>query len=233
MASFFGECKDAKDEGTYECEWHHTWAQVTKNSNGTSGWATILQSTNAARPKGTVCRIHVCSQYPCTAPEKYSLFGWRMHLQPVHKPAESPAVAESPTPLIESLPPMPSEPPPPLAPPEKPPTVVETPQAPASPKTAALPSLKPADPAKPIDLDDEDDDMATARPSSSVEAQDKIHTTLLALARSIRRPRTYVGYSAFILMGLLKKCRPCAWEGPFFIDLMQMYAPWAIEDCTR
>ena len=75
--------------------------------------------------------------------------------------------------------------------------------------------------------------MATARPSSSVEAQDKIHTTLLALARSIRRPRTYVGYSAFILMGLVYGCRPFAWEGPSLIDLIKVFAPWAEELCTQ
>ena len=69
--------------------------------------------------------------------------------------------------------------------------------------------------------------------SSAVAAQNKIHATLLALARSIRKPRSYVGYSAFILMGLLKKCRPCVWEGPQCVDLLQEFAPWAIEDCKK
>ena len=45
-------------------------------------------------------------------------------------------------------------------------------------------------------------------------------------------PRSYVGYSAFILMGLLKRCQPCVWEGAAFIDLLEVFAPWAKECCT-
>ena len=33
-------------------------------------------------------------------------------------------------------------------------------------------------------------------------------------------------------MGLLKKSRPCVWEGTSFIDLLQVFAPWALESCT-
>ena len=54
----------------------------------------------------------------------------------------------------------------------------------------------------------------------------------MKLARDIRAPRTYVGYSAFILMGLLKKCRPCVYEGACHIDLLKVFAPWAIDHCT-
>ena len=61
----------------------------------------------------------------------------------------------------------------------------------------------------------------------------KNRETLLALARTIRQPRAYVGYSAFILMGLVYKCRPYAWEGPSLIDLIQVFAPWAEELCTQ
>ena len=68
--------------------------------------------------------------------------------------------------------------------------------------------------------------------SPAVAAQHTIQATLLALAREIRRPRAYVGYSAFILMGLLKKCQPCVWEGASFIDLLEVFAPWAKEHCT-
>ena len=71
----------------------------------------------------------------------------------------------------------------------------------------------------------------TAAPSSAVAAQHKIETTLLALAREIRGPRAYVGYSAFILMGLLKKCQPCVWEGATFIDLLEVFAPWVKDSC--
>jgi len=87
-----------------------------------------------------------------------------------------------------------------------------------------------------MDMDVSDDDvvMTSATPAASaVKAHEKIHTLLLALARSIRRPRSYVGYSAFILMGLLKKRRPCAWEGPQFIDLIEVFAPWACDHCNQ
>ena len=55
---------------------------------------------------------------------------------------------------------------------------------------------------------------------------------LLSLAREVRKPGQYVGYSAFILMGLLMKQQPCVWEGTLNIDLLETFAPWAKEDCT-
>ncbi len=67
---------------------------------------------------------------------------------------------------------------------------------------------------------------------SAVAAETHVLKSLLALARTIRRERAYVGYSAFILMGLLYKARPCAWEGRNLIDLIGTFAPWAAEHCT-
>ena len=55
---------------------------------------------------------------------------------------------------------------------------------------------------------------------------------LLQLARDIRRPRTYVGYSTFLCFCLARKCRAFFWEGDHRIDLLQVQAPWAIESCT-
>ena len=100
-------------------------------------------------------------------------------------------------------------------------------EAPDCPKEAALKSLKPPAPAPPIDVGDEDDVNATAVAATAVAAQHKIEATLLTLARQIRQPRSYVGYSAFILMGLRMKCQPCVWEGSSFIDLLEVFAPWA------
>jgi len=98
--------------------------------------------------------------------------------------------------------------------------------------------MKPPAPASPIDLIAEGDinDTAVAAPQAAPKAeaaQHKIEATLLALARAIRVPRTYVGYSAFVLMGLRMKCRPCVWEGSVFMDLLDLFAPWAKETCTR
>ena len=56
---------------------------------------------------------------------------------------------------------------------------------------------------------------------------------MLALAREIRKPRAYVGYSAFVLMGLATKCQPCVWEGSNFINLLDTHAPWALEHCNQ
>ena len=56
---------------------------------------------------------------------------------------------------------------------------------------------------------------------------------MLRLARSIRQPRTTIGYIAFIIFALAKKCRPIMWEGECPIDLIDHYAPWARERCTQ
>jgi hypothetical protein len=106
------------------------------------------------------------------------------------------------------------------------------------PSEAALSCLKPPAPAPPIDIDEVDiehdaEDIAlAATASTAVAARHRVEATLLALARRIRKPGAYVGYSAFILMGLLHKCQPCVWEGNTAIDLLATFAPWAKEHCT-
>ena len=125
--------------------------------------------------------------------------------------------------------------PPPLPPPASAP-VVEP--APCSPERAPLKHLTAPAPATPISVSDEDDVNATQvaktkAPSTAVAAQHTIETTLLALAREIRQPGRYVGYSAFILMGLIHKCQPCMWEGENRINLIETFAPWAIGHCTK
>ena len=57
------------------------------------------------------------------------------------------------------------------------------------------------------------------------------HNVILRLAREIRSTRRYVGYVVFVLLALLKRCRLFAWEGEDRIDLLQVFAPWAIERC--
>jgi len=139
-------------------------------------------------------------------------------------------------------------------PPASPPQPVES-QAlldppPGSPTRAALKMLRPPAPVIPSEDDKvapaflESAVAAPARAESAVAAparagsavavaaQDKVIARLLALAREIRRPRSYVGYSAFVLMGLLNKARPCVWEGSSFIDLLETFAPWAVEHCV-
>ena len=56
--------------------------------------------------------------------------------------------------------------------------------------------------------------------------------SILKLAREIRRPRGWVGYSFFVLFALLKKCKPHAWEGENRVDLLEVFAPWAKATCV-
>ena len=107
-----------------------------------------------------------------------------------------------------------------------------------TPQQGALKSLKPPAPSTPIDVSDNDDlngsaVAVSAIASTTVAARHKINATLLALARYIRMPRNYIGYSAFLLMALRHKCQPCVWEGSNLIDLLTVFAPWAKDHCTR
>ena len=74
---------------------------------------------------------------------------------------------------------------------------------------------------------------ATASDTSTVACQARVNAAVLHLAREIRRPRAYVGYSAFTLFGLCKRRRPRMWEGDSEIDLLALFAPWAITEDTR
>ena len=56
---------------------------------------------------------------------------------------------------------------------------------------------------------------------------------LLELAREIRRPRAYIGYSFFLCFALARGCRPFAWQGKDRIDLIDVYAPWATDKCAK
>ena len=110
------------------------------------------------------------------------------------------------------------------------------------PASAPLHSLKAAAPASPKDVAEdtavaesataEVAAVAAAAPAEDEQlaAQEKVHAALLSLVRDLRRPRAYVGYTAFILFALCKKCQPCAWEGSNYVDLLDVFAPWAVSD---
>ena len=66
-----------------------------------------------------------------------------------------------------------------------------------------------------------------------VAAQTRISKAVLHLARELRRLRAHVGYIAFILFGLCKTCRPCAWEGENHINVLEVFAPWALPGCPN
>ena len=69
--------------------------------------------------------------------------------------------------------------------------------------------------------------------SPSLLAEEKVLGALLKLAREIRQPRHFIGYSAFMCLCLSRGCRAYFWEGGDRIDLLQSYAPWAIERCPN
>ena len=130
-----------------------------------------------------------------------------MHLQPVAAAAVvETAVAEPSTAVAEPLP---------TAFPEKKSEEEEdTPEdTPDCPMQEGLPKLKPPVPTAAIDGCIEDDAMHVEKPMPPV-ALSTPAATLLALARTIRQPKAYVGYSAFILLGLVYGCRPLVWEPP-------------------
>ena len=52
-------------------------------------------------------------------------------------------------------------------------------------------------------------------------------TRVLAVARSIKLARGYVGYSAFLAFALWKKLRVVLWAGDFAYDLVKEFADWA------
>ena len=64
-------------------------------------------------------------------------------------------------------------------------------------------------------------------------SESRVLGQLLGLARTIRQPRAYIGYSALVCWALARQCRPFVWEGEKRIDLIDLYAPWAAERCTK
>ena len=60
-------------------------------------------------------------------------------------------------------------------------------------------------------------------------AQANVLKKLVNAARFINRTCSYVGYHFFVLFALSKKCRPFMWEGEHRVDILETYAPWALE----
>ena len=285
MADMLGPASIVSEAGRYVCFGRHHasgnqygWGRATGRKGprggfrGKAGEAKIVYSNDATFPPGTQCRIQECTFWPCLAKFTDPKFPIDLHLMPIDRPAELPAVADVLPPLAE---PPPAGPPPdepvvlpavadvlsPLAelPLAEPPPVVdpdfalqsEDPVAvpldvnrddlwelPGTPTLCALESLRAPAPATPIDLPSGDGVVASAAALAAIAGRadavrHTIRSRLLTLARDIRKPRGFVGYSAFVLMGLVHKCRPRVREGNNEIDLISVFAPFACEDCTR
>ena len=90
--------KNLKGGTYYEWQWHREWMAVRKNPNGATGWATILRTTDPTCNTGTVIRIHLWKNNPCTAvyaASKYGMIGSPIHLQEVQEFPDVPAVVEA------------------------------------------------------------------------------------------------------------------------------------------
>ena len=111
-------------------------------------------------------------------------------------------------------------------------------ELPDVPALGVLAGVKPAAAALPLDLIDDVEVIAPAVAVRAVvgtieAARHKVRVRMLALAREIRKPRNPVGYSAFVLFALLKKCEVCMWEGGVHVDLLDTFAPWAKDSETK
>ena len=152
---------------------------------------------------------------------------------------EAPAVAgpASTTPQLDASavaePPLPPPLPPPACPPPAPELALpECPSsAPLRPRHAAahlpceqLAAVAAANPPEPLG--------GRGEVASTQLAESRVLAKLLGLARDIRRPRVYVGYSFFLCFCLCRQRRAYFWEGEQRIDILEVYAPWALERCT-
>ena len=59
------------------------------------------------------------------------------------------------------------------------------------------------------------------------EAECKVLDSLLKLAREVRRPCAFIGYSAFLCFALHYRYRVFMWEGESRVDIIKTFAPWA------
>jgi hypothetical protein len=55
---------------------------------------------------------------------------------------------------------------------------------------------------------------------------------LMWLARDIKQPRRYVGYSGWVAFALMQKCRLFMWEGENRTNMIETFAPWSTGFCT-
>ena len=212
----------------YEFEWLFAGLRPTNNLMARLGSPKVISRSGGAGGVaiGTGLRVHRCVFNPCNAvypPSKYGLAGPPMHVQPSdwRPPAEAAVAAPPAPPEQDALPPLPA----PAAPPPDLPG--EPTGQPLQPLSAAAPL--PAAPGAAVAAQSA---VAEGAPLAQL-SESRVLQKLLQLARDIRRPCAYIGYSALICFGLARGCRPFVWEGANRIDLIAAYAPWAIGRCTK
>ena len=128
------------------------------------------------------------------------------------------------TPLLEA------PPPPPAASPTPPDLLGEPARQPLQPLSAAAPL--PAAPEAAVAAQPGGKASTEGAPLAQL-SENRVLCKLLQLARDIRRPRSYIGYSALMCFALARGCRPFVWEGENNIDVIASHAPWAVGRCTN
>ena len=165
----------------YEIRWDTSEGCPTRNKGGTTGWARILRSSGGDVPE-RARRVHKCAHNPCQAKwksSKYGVFGPPIHVQEVD------AAEAMFGPAVPSSVPLRAG---------HIPTAVA--MSPARPQLRiGCPQLR-------------RDCAAVAEESSCAESEYRVFQLILELARRIRSPRSYVGYSFFVLLGIAKNANP-------------------------
>ena len=104
---------------------------------------------------------------------------------------------------------------------------------PAMPHTAAIIIPAAAPPAALPNWADPLVAMAPDAPLHSKHFRDAVLFKVLRLARDIRSEHAFVGYIFFVILAIMKDVRPFAWEGTTRVDIINVFAPWALAGGTR
>ena len=228
------------DDGyAIEAEWDRKMSRPTGNKSGVTGFGIIRQSTSPHLEVGKGLRLHLCAHNICQArhahPSKYGAAGEPVHLQPTRYFERKKVLAVEAKVALCSVPST---------------VAVETEEVaetefavahsadgsmPQEPHRAGLQSVEAAIAATAVDIKTTQIYRAPKVPAVVIPeaAEANVLGRLLSLARQIRRPRQYLGYSFFILFALAKKCRPFLWEGDSRIDMIETYAPWMEQECVQ
>ena len=180
-------------------------SQKHKNENGLYIWTKVKRSSNSLYgPDAKPLRVHMCFHNPCRANWSESKYG--PYGQPVHMQCIT-CMGPKAAPLL-----------PLTAAPIADPSSIDTTVAVAAQSPAVAVAAQ---------------TPAAAAGAAKRAAKERIRASALQLAREIRKPRSYIGYVAFVLFALLKKTRLQMWEGANKFCVIETFAPWAAGLCTK
>ena len=167
-------------------------------------WAKVKNSSNSVYGPGSSLRVHMCFHNPCRVDWSDGKYG--PYGPPVHMQCIT-CMGPKAAPLL-----------PLTAAPVADPSSIDTAVAVAAQSPAVAVAAQ---------------TPAAAAGAAKRAAKERIRTSALQLAREIRKPRSYIGYVAFVLFALLKKTRLLMWEGANKFCVIELFAPWAKDMCTK